>query len=137
MTPCITDNELCILHKEGHLVALMAKHVDDLKITGNTDVVNKLITCIQKVFGELKLEKNVFKNCGIQHKQDPTTKEIIMDQDEYISGITPILHPDISGKPADAECTPELLQLYQSVLGAIAFANLTRVDIMVFVSSRL
>ena len=135
MTPCITDNELCILHKDGKLVALMAKHVDDLKITGDAEVVNKLISAIQKVFGELKLEKNNFKNCGIRHKQDPITKEVTMDQDEYIIGITPILHPDISGKPADAECSPELLQLYQSVLGAIAFANLTRVDIMVFVSA--
>ena len=58
-----------------------------------------------------------------------------MDQDEYIAGITTISHPDVYGKPADEECNPILIQMYQSVLGAIAFANLTRTDIMVFVSA--
>jgi hypothetical protein len=58
-----------------------------------------------------------------------------MDQDEYIAGITTSTHPDVYGKPAEEECNAILIQMYQSVLGAIAVANLTRTDIMVFASA--
>ena len=51
MVSCIVDNELCILHQNGKLLALMAKHVDDLKITGETEAVKHLIRKIQEIFG--------------------------------------------------------------------------------------
>jgi hypothetical protein len=84
MVSCIVDNELCILHQNGRLLALMAKHFDDLKIAGETEAVKHLKRKIQEIFGDLKLEKNCFKNCGVNHIQDPTTKEIKMDQDEQL-----------------------------------------------------
>ncbi len=71
----------------------------------------------------------------MKHTQAPVTKEIKMNQNEYIAGITTISHPDVYGKPAEDECNAQLIQMYQSVLGAIAFTNLTRTDIMVFVSA--
>ena len=43
--------------------------------------------------------------------------------------------PDITGKPAESLCCAELHALYWSVLGAIAFAILTRPDIAVFVTA--
>ena len=81
MNQCTVDNELCYLHETvGQVVtheanggktgepqlrlrALMAKHVDDLKLTGNKETVIWILSCIEKVFGKLKIEWNNFTNC--------------------------------------------------------------------------
>ena len=146
MKACTVDNELCILH-ESHsaeakkskygkrLVCIMAKHVDDLKLCGEYDVIVDVLAKIQKVFGELKIEWNNFTNCGVRHKQDTTTKEVTLDQDDYIKGIKLCTHTDLTGKkPEELACT-ELHQQYWSVTGAIAYAILTRPDIAVFVAA--
>ena len=146
MKACTVDNELCILH-ESHsaeakksrygkrLVCVMAKHVDDLKLCGEYHVIVDVLEKIQKVFGKLKIEWNNFTNCGVRHKQDTTTKEVTLDQDDYIKGIKLCTHPDLTGKkPEELACT-ELHQQYWSVTGAIAYAILTRPDIAVFVAA--
>ena len=135
MTSATTDQELCMLHKDGQLLALMAKHVDDLKVTGVHSAVQWILKQIQDVFGQMKLEWNTFTNCGVRHSQDKTTKEVDLDQEEYIKGIRLCVHPDITGKPADSLAEPSLHEQYWSVLGAIAYAVLTRPDIAVFVSA--
>ena len=99
MKPCTVDNELCILHESNSadakkskygrkLVCVMAKHVDDLKLCGEYNVIVDVLAKIQKVFGELKIEWNNFTNCGVRHRQDTTTKEVTLDQDDYIFYIT-------------------------------------------------
>ena len=39
MVSSSVDPELCMLHKDGVLVCLMTKHVDDLKVTGDEAVI--------------------------------------------------------------------------------------------------
>ena len=59
----------------------------------------------------------------------------MLDQHEYAKAQRTIAHPDIGSKPAeDAVCT-ELHNLYRSLLGAVAYLTLTRLDIAVFVSA--
>ena len=150
MTQCTVDNELCFLHKPVgstlaengdaasrvlRLLSVMAKHVDDLKITGDKPTVIWILQQIEKVFGKLKIEWNNFTNCGVRHVQDVSTKEVTLDQILYISGIKIITHDDLRTKSAESLCTPEVHQSYWSVLGAIAFAALTRPDIGVFISA--
>ena len=146
MTQCTIDNELCFLHKSGsertapkgstlELLAVMAKHVDDLKLTGQRQTLIWILQQVEKVFGKLKIEWNNFTNCGIRHIQNVETKEVSMDQTEYIKGVKTISHPDISSKGAEELCCTELHHMFWSILGAIAFATLTRVDILVFVSA--
>ena len=147
MTQCSVDNELCFLHEASSsagclstkatkkLLAVMAKHVDDLKITGSRESIMFILKAIEKVYGELKIVENNFTNCGIRHIQDATTKEITLDQNEYVKGIHVISHPDMSSKGPNEFCCPDLHQLYWSILGAINFATLSRADIAVFVSA--
>ena len=151
MMQCTVDNELCLLHKpigsilaedgaravDRHfrLVAIMAKHVDDLKIAGDKATVIWILQQIEKVFGKLKIEWNNFTNCGVKHEQNTTTKEITLDQSHYISGIKVVVHDDLRTKPAESLCGPDVHAQYWSVLGAIAFASLTRPDIGVFISA--
>ena len=146
MVACTVDNEFCLLHETSspeakksrfgrRLVCVMAKHVDDLKLTGVREVVVKVLEQIQAVFGKLKIDWNNFTNCGVRHRQDTTTKEVLLDQEEYIKGIKVIEHPDLTGKqPEELACT-ELHQQFWSVCGALAYAVLTRPDIAVFVAA--
>ena len=135
MVPSTTDGELCMLHKSGELVALMAKHVDDLKVTGENDTVIWILQKIETVFGKMKLEWNNFTNCGVRHIQDKESKEVTLDQEEYISGIKLCVHPDISSKDSESLAEAALHEQYWSVLGAIAYAILTRPDIAVFIAA--
>ena len=73
----------------------MTKHVDDLKLTGRREAILYVIQELQKVFGDLKVEWNEFTNCGVRHVQDVSTKEVTLDQCEYIKNMRPISHPQL------------------------------------------
>ena len=81
------------------LICLMAKHVDDFKLTGKKKVIEWVLQQIQEVFGELKIEWFTFTNCGLRHIQDPTTFLITFDQEEYIKNMKPITHQDVRKRP--------------------------------------
>ena len=146
MLPCTADNELCMLHKPctSHqvvgrptlrLVAIITKHVDDLKVTGDKAIVIWILEQIQKVFGQLKIDWNNFTNCGVRHRQDTVTKAVTLDQEEYIKGIKLCVSSEMSSKGPEELAGTELHSQYWSVLGAIAYAVLTRCDIAVFVAA--
>jgi hypothetical protein len=127
LIPSSVDSELCFRRDRGELVALMTKHVDDLKITGDRNIVRAILTELQKVFGELKLTYNSFVNCGVQHTQDIRTKEITLDQVKYAMNQKTIVHPQLSTGQSEDEACPELHQLVMSLLGAVAYLAHTHV----------
>ena len=133
MLPTSVDSELCVCHRGGKLVGALTKHVDDLKIIGDKAWIEWLVKQLEAVFGPLKLSWNKFTNCGVRHIQDPTTKSISLDQIEYIAALKPITHADLAKAPSEAEASPALQELYRSLLGAVAFCSLTRVDGAVFI----
>ena len=116
-------------------MCIMAKHVDDLKLTGDRAIVVRVLQQIEKVFGQLKIDWHSFTNCGVRHTQDPKTKEVRLDQDDYIKGIKLCVSPEIMSEKPESKCGTELHAQYWSVLGAIAYAVLTRPDIAVFISA--
>ena len=56
-----------------------------------------------------------------------------MDQDDYIKALIPIVHKDLIGKPQEERATPELESLFRSLLGAIAYTQLTQHQIACYV----
>ena len=112
---------------------MLTKHVDDLKFTGNRAEVLAILAEIQKVFGELKIIWNDFTNCGVHNFQDPITKEITLDQTAYLSALKAIVHSAIQSMKSDEFAPPDLHELYRSLLGAVAFTSLTRIDAVVFI----
>jgi hypothetical protein len=54
-----------------------------------------------------------------------------LDQIEYIKDIKPIVHEDLKG-PAESACSVSLQALYMSLVGAVAWAMLTRVDMCIY-----
>ena len=60
MIPSSVDGELVLKFERadngvGTLICMMAKHVDDLKLTGKKKVIEWVLRQIQEVFGELKI----------------------------------------------------------------------------------
>jgi hypothetical protein len=133
LLPTTVDGELCLEHHNGELVCMLAKHVDDLKIIGPKATVLWIVKELEAVIGPLKLDWNAFTNCGVRHIQDVITKEISLDQIEYISALKPIQHADLVRASSDALVSDPVQLLYMSLLGAVAFCALTRVDACVFI----
>ena len=102
MIPSSVDGELVLKFENGALTCL-AKHVDDLKLTGKKKVIEWVLLQIQEVFGELKIEWFTFTNCGLRHIQDPISFSITLDQEEYIKNMKPIIPPDLKGLSSDAD----------------------------------
>ena len=118
LIPSKIDPEFCSRWENGELTCLMTIHVDDLKIAGRPEVVKHVPTVLQKEFGELKILWNDFTNCGVHHIQDPKTKEITLDQVAFANNLRLISHPELSTAKNEDKATPELVALYQSLLGA-------------------
>ena len=137
LVPSNVDPELCFMHQERNnkwvLVAIITKHVDDIKATGEHEVVMRILKVIEGVFGAMKLSYNNFTNCGVRHIQCATTKEASLDQTEYIAGLKTIPPESYRNLSSNSKCDPTLHLQYQSLLGAVAFTALTRVDAIVFI----
>ena len=134
LQPSTVDQELCYYHdNHGDLKLIMTKHVDDLKFAGDPAVIQTVMTEIQKVFGELKVNKYEFTNCGVRHVQCPKTLAVTLDQIHFANTLKPIAHPQVSSGADDDEVGTELHALYRSLLGALAYLAHTRVDILVFI----
>ena len=144
LVPTKTDEELLVLHTESggarsgaankELVAILAIHVDDLKIAGDPKVILKITKAIERTFGELILQWHNFTNCGIRHIQDPETFECSMDQIEYVNALKQIHHPDVHGGSRSGETIvgAEAFELFRSLRGAVGYALITRADASVY-----
>jgi hypothetical protein len=136
LQPTTTDEELVLKHNRqtGELEAVMSKHVDDLKITGSRETILEITSKLEKVFGKIKLEWHTFTNCGVRHIQDPKTMEVTLDQEEYIAALKPISTEGIKSKDPTSKLDTATEGLFRFLLGAAAFALLTRVDVAVFMA---
>jgi hypothetical protein len=116
------------------LIAIMTKHVDDLKLAG---IVREIITILQQIennFGKLKIEWHEFTNCGVRHRQHKVRMEITLDHLEYASSLRIIAHSELVSKKSEDAVTAELHSLYRLLLGAIAFLLVTHADVADHVS---
>eukprot|EP00959_Pyramimonas_sp_CCMP1952_P364707 7637484-Pyramimonas_sp.AAC.1 len=94
-----------------------------------------MITCnVEKVFGKCKLNKHSCTNCAVRHAKKEQG-DVIMDQDEYIKQLRPITHPELAGAAAEAKATKLIADMFVILRGALAYALLTQVWLMVCVVS--
>ena len=69
LRPTTFDPELEVKHKDGKLALMIAKHVDDIKVTGDTQEVKLLMTELERVFGKLIVTRSEFTNCSTRHRK--------------------------------------------------------------------
>ncbi|CAK0884433.1 unnamed protein product [Prorocentrum cordatum] len=112
----LTKDELKKCHKEvghnsdGELHIMCGKHVDDLKVGGESHMVQKLRSSLEAVFGKLKFSLKTFTNVGIRHVQrDDGTVET--DQTEHVNAIQTIPPEVYSGKRGDEKCTEQQMSM--------------------------
>jgi hypothetical protein len=86
---------------------------------------------LERVFGKLTVTKNEFTNCGVHHKRH-SDGSITLDQDDYIKALIPIKHHELSSAP-DTPASDELLSLYRSLLGAVAYTQLTQHQMVCYI----
>ena len=122
--PSIMDIELELWHdSKGELSMLLLKHVDDFKISGHKDDIEKLAQHLAKEFGKLDLECDNFTFCGVRHRQNPDGS-IFLDQMSFISAIREMqLQPEHKALDVLPE---EVRRQFLSLLMTVAYALLTR-----------
>ena len=55
---------------DEQLVAMLAKHVDDLKLAATMQRLQHILCRIEQVFGKTEQTMWEFTNCGVRHRQD-------------------------------------------------------------------
>ena len=105
--PTKTDAELLTFHRDGNLLAILAIHVDDLKLTGEKSTIMEIVGHLQRTFGELIVQWHTFTNCGIRHIQDPETMEISSEQCEYIAALKQLPSPSAPAGAAGLDTVVE------------------------------
>jgi len=133
MQPTRYDPEMEMQHDDdGKLQLLSTKHVDDVKLGGPTRNIDYYMSIVEKTFGKLTVKRRQFTNCGVRHTQEQNGS-ITLDQDEYLKALKPIVHRDLTGADPEAPATPELVSLFWSLLGALAYSLITQHWLAVYV----
>jgi hypothetical protein len=130
--PSLLDEELEIVMEGPTVAGLMTKHVDDLKIATDTVRADNITSKLEAVFGKLVVTRRKFVNCGVEHEQH-ANGDITLNQDNYIKALIPITHPALTGAPGDMFLSGELMALFWSLLGAMAYTLLTQHHLAVYV----
>ena len=111
---------------------LTAKHVDDINMAGTEANIDGYAAEVEKVFGKCKLDKNQFTNCGVRYTLN-SQHDVVMDQDEYIKTMRPIVSAELTGAGADDPATKTVTDMFVSLRGALAYTTLTQAWIQCFI----
>ena len=129
-----TDAQLFVKHVDGKLVLLISVHVDDLKLTGQSEHINLALKQLEQAFDSLKIERDAFEHLGLRHKRlDGGIRSV--DQQSYVSELRPIPEAELR------LCSPQSLasetqkQQFMSLVGGLAWVVQTRPDVAVFIAA--
>ena len=131
----LIDSELEMLWEGDQLKLIILKHVDDIKIAGEEHIIKDFVDHLSKTFGKLDIHWHKFVFCGIQHTQDPVTKEVTLDQNAFVNVIKPMSQPEVQSMPGMEKLPEQLRRHFLSLLMTIAYAVQSRPDIAVFIAA--
>ena len=134
LTPLHADDQVEVMHRDGELVLIIGKHVDDIKVAGQPQVVSEFISHLEKTFGKLKVSRGDFDNCGVRHVQH-ADGSIELNQQKYAMQLKPINSLELQSGFPESSASEQLAAQFISLLGAVAYLLLTRVDVAVYVAA--
>ena len=102
------------------LVLILSTHVDDFKGAGEAWYRQKLIEGLEKEFSTLKIKTGSFECVGVMHEQDPVTFEVWTHQHHYVPQIKEIPVDAKALVPDEEPADEDLMQLFMSLVGALA-----------------
>ena len=122
--------------KSGKLCALVSTHVDDLKCTGDKQVLEALQRSLEGQFGKCSVQWDDFVHCGIKHTRK-TDGTVTIDQNHYGHQIQQIKTFKTVTQPVKDSSEKKLIILdparqheFHSCVGALGWITNTRTDIM-------
>ena len=131
--PVTYDDQVLFRHNRQCVLEFIATiHVGDIKAACPGRTHREFVKVLEQVFGsgELVTTHDNFTNCGVRHTLTPTGYEL--DQTEYLKALMPIQHVDLTGKPADQPAAPYVQQFFHSLVMAVAYTLITRVDLCIY-----
>ena len=78
--------------------------------------------------------KHTHTNCAVRYTKD-SDGNVALYQDENIKQLRPIQHPELTGAEAETKATKLFCDMFVSLRGALAYALITQVWLMVYVVS--
>ncbi|CAK0867548.1 unnamed protein product [Prorocentrum cordatum] len=128
------DPHLWLKH-EGKVLTLVAStHLDDLKCAGRDKARDEMISALEAVFGKMAMHEKSFVHCGLRHRQlDDVSIEV--DQIEYVKNLSCIDEKGLQGLGDEDDPPAGHVNQYPSLLGAIAWRIMTRIDIYIYVAA--
>jgi hypothetical protein len=128
-----SDRKIYGWWSKGELVMLLSTHVDDFKGSCATKAVGEaFVAYMTKQFGTVKCTWNDFTHTGVRHSINKSG-DITMDQYDYVKQLKTIDDTTVKNKPDDWPAEYALKVQFASLLGAVAWMVLTRMDIAVYV----
>ena len=128
-----TDRELYAKHQgpNNQLVLLLSVHIDDIKITGLPNEIDKLLKIITDHFDELKLERDNCEHLGLKHALEADGSRSV-SQEHYVQELKFIAE---AGCRHDNPVDDSLKTQHMSLLGGVAWTVQTRPDVAVFTAA--
>eukprot|EP00959_Pyramimonas_sp_CCMP1952_P003521 74068-Pyramimonas_sp.AAC.1 len=90
-------------------------------MAGTKDAIGKCVKCVGDTFDKSKLNKHTSSNCAARRAKDGGGS-VSLDQDESITQLRPIRHPEFTGEDADAKASTVVAGMFVSLRGALAYA---------------
>ena len=116
------------------LVLILSTHVDDFKGAGEDWYRQKLIKGFEKEFSTLKVKSGSFECVGVTHEQNPSTHEVWTHQHHYVPQIKEVPVDAKAMVPNEEPADEDLMQLFMSLVGALACLVLTMLSICMYVA---
>jgi hypothetical protein len=120
--PCVY--KLCKIHE---LVLLLSLHVDDTLSTGTQPELDAMRAALEKKFGSVKREVDVFRHFGVDIVRCKKTSNVYCSQADYLRQLSPnvIDRPRGSGRTLESALSADEVTLYRSLVSAIAWLGVT------------
>ena len=117
----------CKYDKSNKLTLLVSVHVDDTLLTGDPKVMHELHMALEKDFGTLKKEVNVFKHFGVHVSRGVNKADVIVSQAEYIKTLNSIEIRRIrgDGRTVDTKATATEVSDFRSLVSGVAWLGVT------------
>ena len=129
--PLHTDRNLWCWFVNNTLAMLLSTHVDDLKGSGEKEVVSRVKAILTKEFGALKEAYDTFIHCGIEHETKPDCIEL--HQTAYAKQLKLMDHVKLTALSTTQSLDELMTAQYQSLLGALSWLTQTRMEVCVYV----
>ena len=133
LRPLKTDPQTYVMHDSGSLQSMLTVHVDDLKITGSAETIERILARLRDHFDKIKVEMNEFEHLGLKHRR--VAEGFVISQQHYVEQMRPIPDSLFRHGGLDEPAAQQAHDLFRSLVGGLAWALQTRPDVAVFVSA--